>query len=446
MYMPRVSVIIPVYNVEMYLHQCLDSIVNQTFRDMEIICMDDGSTDKSGAILDEYALFDNRIKVVHKENTGYGHNMNEGLRLCTGEYTAIVESDDFAESDMIEKMYEAMKISGADIIKAKHYNYRMGEDSLCNLIDEFPMNKVMNSTKYPRMLKLAHTIWSCMYRTEFLRKNEIRFHETPGASYQDISFAMQGWLKAQKVYFIEDAFLHYRNDNPNSSMHNPNKIFCVFDEYKWLEEKFRYLWKKQPMLEKYFVAQKYMDYFSHYYRVAMQYQYAFLLRFSAELNRDFNDGRIFKECFDTFYWDALHEIDADINKFFLRTAKKIQDLRLELCYFWNEESYKKGFLDVISTYPEVVIYGVGNVGKKLADALLKNSIAIKCFAVTKMEDNLSEYHGIPVRELESIKDIADTCAVIVAVVERNQFMMYQNLMKYEFKHVFRVDEIVRGIE
>ena len=95
--MPQISVIMPVYNVASYLPQCMESVINQTWKDFELICIDDGSTDSSSRILDDYAKKDSRIKVIHKENTGYGSTMNTGLKYAVGEYIAIIESDDFAD-------------------------------------------------------------------------------------------------------------------------------------------------------------------------------------------------------------------------------------------------------------------------------------------------------------------------------------------------------------
>ena len=102
--MPKISVIIPVYNVEKYLRECLDSVINQTLADIEIILVDDGSPDNCPQICDEYALKDNRIKVIHKENGGYGSAMNVGLEKATGEYIGIVEPDDYIDSKMYEDL------------------------------------------------------------------------------------------------------------------------------------------------------------------------------------------------------------------------------------------------------------------------------------------------------------------------------------------------------
>ena len=103
--MPKVSVVVPIYNVEKYLRECLDSIVGQTLKDIEIICVDDGSTDRSLSILREYEQKDPRIKVITKPNAGYGHSMNMGLDAATGEYMGIVDSDDYILPDMYETLY-----------------------------------------------------------------------------------------------------------------------------------------------------------------------------------------------------------------------------------------------------------------------------------------------------------------------------------------------------
>ena len=112
-----ISVIVPVYNVEYYLKQCLDSIVNQTYRNLEIILVDDGSTDRSGDICDEYAQIDARIKVIHKENGGLSSARNAGLDVCTsgGELIAFVDSDDWLELDMFEVLYTNLKEKNVDI-------------------------------------------------------------------------------------------------------------------------------------------------------------------------------------------------------------------------------------------------------------------------------------------------------------------------------------------
>ena len=121
--MAKVSIVIPVYNVEKYLRECLDSVKNQTLRDIEIICVDDGSTDCSGEILDEYAKQDNRFHIIHKQNEGYGKAMNVGMAAASAPYTGSVESDDRIEADMYEKLSAIMEQTKADVIKADYYQF-----------------------------------------------------------------------------------------------------------------------------------------------------------------------------------------------------------------------------------------------------------------------------------------------------------------------------------
>lgn len=121
--MAKVSIVVPVYNVQKYLRQGLDSIVNQTLQDIEIICVDDGSTDESGKILDEYAAKDGRVKVIHKNNTGYGNSMNIGFTAASGEYIGIVESDDYADPKMFETLYQIASANNLDIVKSGFYYY-----------------------------------------------------------------------------------------------------------------------------------------------------------------------------------------------------------------------------------------------------------------------------------------------------------------------------------
>ena len=127
---PIISVIVPVYNVEKYLRECLESLICQTLEDIEIICINDGSTDSSLAILEEFAAKDARIKIINKENSGYGASMNAGLNAAAGEYIGIIESDDFADKKMFEDLYNLALKNDADIVKSDFYYHFSNERCL----------------------------------------------------------------------------------------------------------------------------------------------------------------------------------------------------------------------------------------------------------------------------------------------------------------------------
>lgn len=441
--MCKISVLIPICNVEAYLDQCIQSLLNQSFQDFELICVDDGSTDQSARIIDRYAVSDDRLKVIHKENTGYGNSMNVALDRAEGDYIGILESDDFAEPDMLRKLYEAAVANNADVVKGDYFHYRNGGDTFVNRLRSYPKNQLLNCVSRPEIWNLADSIWSCLYRRSFLSEHWIRFHETPGASYQDISFALQVWSHAERVYFLEDALLHYRRDNPNASMNNPRKLFCVFDEYEWAKERLREKLDENLTVRQYFTASKYRDYFNHYYRVGVQYQYALLHRLEQSFQEDWKKGDIRQEAFPEMVWENLMEMKTDKNRFFEKTAKPVADARLDICDFENPALYGRAFLEALKNYPYVFLYGAGQVGQRLAEAITKQGGKVDAFLVTKIDGDCSVSMGIPIRELSEAAEWADSCAVVVAVTEWRQYELYMNLEKYGFRHIFRRDAAVR---
>lgn len=255
--MPLLSVVIPVCNAQKYLNACLDSILGQTMTDMELICVDDGSKDNSGAMLDEYARKDSRVRVIHKVNTGYGHSMNVGFDAAQGEYIGIVESDDWIEKDMFERLCTAAKLTDADVVKSNFFfYYGEGEnrDEFFGVIPPRLCGRVFRPLDDVDLEKIDFwngkpSIWSAIYRRDFIRGNHIRFHETPGASYQDASFNFKVWACADRVFCLDRALLHYRQDNSASSVNaSTSKVYCVRDEYEEMERFIAARGKDQQML------------------------------------------------------------------------------------------------------------------------------------------------------------------------------------------------------
>ena len=240
----KVSVLVPIYNVEEFLGECLDSLVNQTLKEIEIICINDGSTDSSLKIIKDYAKRDDRIVIIDKKNSGYGGSMNKGLEKATGEYIGIVESDDFIDRDAFEIMYKTASRNKVEVLKSNYYDYfgEFGDDmggSSLFLPDE--TEHVVNPRINRNIFLQQPSIWAAIYSNNFIKKNGIKFLPSPGASYQDLGFNFKVWASATRAYFMERSFLHYRNDNSNSSVKSSGKIFAVKDEYegikKFLEDK-----------------------------------------------------------------------------------------------------------------------------------------------------------------------------------------------------------------
>ena len=240
--MPKVSIVIPTYNVESYLRECLDSVVNQTLKDIEIICVNDGSTDNSLQIIQEYAAKDERIKVIDKPNSGYGHSMNVGIDNATGEYLGIVEPDDYIEWNMCETLYNKAKENNLDFVKGNYFKYSTTGNISNEIFSTFDKNNIYDKLIKPSEHKETFiggaSIWSAIYKLDMLKDNNIRFLETPGASFQDTSFWINVLFATQKAMFVKDAFYHYRIDNANSSVKSNSKIFCICDELHSLEKRY----------------------------------------------------------------------------------------------------------------------------------------------------------------------------------------------------------------
>lgn len=280
--MPKVSVIIPVYNVEKYLRECLDSVVNQTLKDIEIICINDGSTDGSLKILEEYAKSDERIKIIDKPNSGYGASMNLGLEAAISEYIGIVESDDFVELYMFEKLYKTACANNLDLVRCRYYEYMTAENSN-NLIENkwVPKNEIYCPLEEQAPFRQAPAIWCNLVKKELIEKNRIRFLETPGASYQDTSFAFKLYACSKRFMMIEDSLLHYRVDNINSSVNSTDKAFFVNKEYAEIVD-FSFRQNLYPKVRKLIPKIKCGCYKWNYKRLSNSLKLIFILRWAYE--------------------------------------------------------------------------------------------------------------------------------------------------------------------
>lgn len=231
---PAISLLVPIYNVERYLAECLDSAIGQTFGDIEVICINDGSTDSSRDIIEAYLGRDPRVRVIDKPNSGYGASMNMGIEAARGEYVAILESDDFFEPDALQGLLDAARSCDADVAKADFWFYWSVPEARDELFGwtEGMAAGLTDPAKSIDLFYRKPSIWSAIYKRSFLDGNGIRFLETPGAAYQDAAFNFKVWACAQRVAILPRPVLHYRQDNEASSVNSPGKVYCVCDEYR----------------------------------------------------------------------------------------------------------------------------------------------------------------------------------------------------------------------
>ena len=323
----KVSVVIPVYNVEKYIHQCLKSVINQTLTDIEIICVDDGSTDNCPAILDEYAKKDSRIKVIHKPNSGYGHSMNVGMDAATGEYFAILESDDIIHCNMYKTLYELAKEHDVDVIKADFSRFIIKDTvffpTFAKIANSAEMyGKVFEDDPTFVLHEAALYTWSGIYKRSFLYENDLRHNETPGASYQDNGFWFLTMASAKRVYFHNEPFYMLRRDNPNSSTMSKAKVYCIRDEYDYILD---FLKKKPELYEKvlgvYWWA-RFGSYRFSYRRIASEYKEEFIIHFHNVMKAAEEKGEIDWELFSKTSTNDLVKILNDPLHYHKENAKK----------------------------------------------------------------------------------------------------------------------------
>ena len=253
MKVPKVSIIVPVYNVEKYLQCCVDSLLHQTLADIEIILVDDGSPDNSPAICDEYAKQDDRVKVIHKKNAGQGLARNTGLETAAGEYVTFVDSDDFVDTEMYRKLYSIAMDTNADAVyctfqrfdnqgkvwgqptERKKRIYQTEAD-----IRELMLGIIANRPEAKTDRDIECSTCCAIYRNDMIKTHGVRFKSERKYHSEDLLFNLDFLSHSSNVTAISDAFYNYR-ENPASFCHavNPDKIDKYYFYYQYLLEKLK---------------------------------------------------------------------------------------------------------------------------------------------------------------------------------------------------------------
>ena len=289
--MYKISVIVPVYKVEKFLSKCLDSIINQTLKEIEIIIVDEGDRDECRTIIDDYEKSDKRIKTIHEKNGSYGLAVNKAIDIASAKYISIIESDDYADLNMLEDLYRLAEDNNCDIVKSDWYNYYGNSDINIKCNNVSSSRGVTNASENKDLLKLQASIWSAIYKRDFLNKNNIRFLSTPGGSYQDTSFGIKAFMCAERVLLTNKAYIHYRQDNPKSSIKSTGKVFSICDEFNEIENFIKSREDLELYLE-YIYAIQYRAYFYNMLRISENYVQEFLDVYSSKFKALYEQGHL----------------------------------------------------------------------------------------------------------------------------------------------------------
>lgn len=235
---PLISVVVPVYNVEQYLQQCVESVLRQTYRHLEIILVDDGSTDSSGEMCDRLAGRDDRIRVVHKRNAGLGMARNSGLDVAKGEFVMFLDSDDFMDARMVEELYAQLEKTGADTSYCGYSEY-YGENNVKpqpaayndrtfhgrDIIDHVLLEMIAGKPEAGKEALLSMSVWHALYSMQVIHAHDIRFPSEREFISEDIIFDIAYLQHAACVTYIAEPLYFYRRTNNASLTHSFDERF-----------------------------------------------------------------------------------------------------------------------------------------------------------------------------------------------------------------------------
>ncbi len=406
----KVSVIIPIYNVEEYLAECLESVINQTYQNMEIICIEDKSTDNSLDILNQYAKKDTRIRLYcNRENRGLAYSRNIGLDAAEGDYILFVDSDDYIQADLIAVCME--KSADNDLIcfdytlfdnihgpmKSHTYLIKDGEYRGENYFVEAVKNN-----------SVIFSAWSKLYKRAFLDKHRIRFCD--GLLYEDILFSFSCFLKASRIYSLHNRFYWYRIRKDSIMMkkvsaQNLESYFFVICEMAW-------------------------DYVNNNYKEELC---------------DAIQGYIRKASRD--FIQAYRKSDEKAAKAQFLKNKNIKYLKLydtfaELCVKSGLlEDISVEHLEYIKSFRYVILYGAGDIGRSILEILDFYDIPIYGIAVTMAWGNKKSLMGNRIRQIEEYRGInKEECLVIIAVTEKYYMDVFKKVQDCGFTKCLKVQD------
>lgn len=401
-----VSVIVPVLNTVKYVDECLSSIEQQSLKNLEILCVDGGSTDGTLEILQKYADKDARFHVITDTKRSYGKQVNRGIEIAIGDYIAIVEPDDYIAIDMYERLYEEVLRTNADIVRSNYMSFvGEGENRILfrrNIAKKEWYGIDVSAEKTPEVFDFGPANWSGIYRREFLINNSIWHNVTNGASFQDISFWFMSFAMAKKIRFIEPCGYYYRLDNPFSSVASGDKMDCIFGEFEYLERQL----ELKDLKKKYksvVLSQKLTRFLWGFYRIEDKSKCTYLQKVSKELKRD------------------MAQVELKCDEFDIYQRNEIEKLIYSYEEFLEEyEHGKKKIINLIKNSNGCILFGCGADG--IDFLLLLKQLGLLGFIVAII-DNDVRLHGNKVLGIEifPVEEIVGNYREAVYVVASKRY-------------------------
>ena len=407
------SIIVPIYNVEKYLDECLKSILSQSYRNFEVICINDASTDNSYVILSKYADRYSQIKLISNEmNEGLSYSRNRGMEIAEGDYIIFVDSDDYVSEKMLSVLEGVLGKNPADIL---NFNYDLKLEGINAAEKNFYINARYTtdlsyktgqewfSSALNNDFPITPYAWNKVYKRTFLIQEKLKFYE--GLLHEDILFLVQSVMKAERVIFIEDSlYIYRRRDGSITAGKSEKKL----DSLVIIVSEIWSVWKSNQLEAGMDEAlKKYMDKWMAVIRTLIM-------------------------CFPEHKELEMGKPEDQFLFSLMQTPGK--EHIMQYVHF-NQDEW-----NIIKKFDKhIIIYGAGTVGAELILYLEKRGIDIFGVAVSDKSVNTSQIAGYQIRQISELIEYRNKALVIVAIVKRNQKSVYQKLVDLGFENILLLD-------
>lgn len=447
----KVSIIMPSLNVADYIEECMESVINQTLRDIEIICVDAGSTDGTREILENYARKDARIRVIDSSVRSYGHQVNMGLEYAGGEYVAVLETDDWIDKDMYRCMYGHAVADGLDYVAADFdtfYELQNGYRHCCrtNIFAADKKDwygKILDSDQIATLRASDYVLWRGIYRRKFVLDNNIRLHESPRAAFQDMGFLQQTKTFARRAKYIDESFYRYRKGRPMSSSVSSeglryyegefrwlgdNKVFC--DNLAGLHKKYYYFTMSISLITKYEQILECLDGDWQDLRLAEPYEW-----FWEQIMPAVNSGLLEEGLYGKERWDRLMLLLTSREEHAVLIAHEKD----------KQERPARQLCQLIGERP-VVIFGCGRRGERLMFFCDSHHVVIDSFGDNNASLYAEKKFGFRVISPEALSDeICVKNGVVLLSMKEGREGVREQLVNLGIEAERIISEIPEGI-
>lgn len=429
--MPLVTIIMPSLNVGKYIEKCLTSVLVQSLKDIEIICIDAGSTDGTLEIIRKYAESDSRIIIINSDVRSYGYQVNVGIKNAGGRYIAILETDDWIASDMYETLYNVAVKNELDYAAADFdYVYELKNNELCfQRYRQFSKNSNMyNSVLLQEDINKLRTsdylLWKGIYDKEFILKNKMLLHESPKAAYQDMGFLQQVKTYAKRAMYLDKSFYRYRMGRADSSTCSLEGLKFYMNEFLWINNELKLLEDMSDIQKAYYYHTMSASFYYKYTelliklkwnykdeRLSVPYQW-----FANQLKNEIKKGLLIEQIYDHNLWNELNILLSSESEFASEKKWKY-DSDMEKYLSWEKKIQDK----------KVFVFGCGLIGCRTLRICDVKNIEIEAFIDNNITLQQFGFNGYKVIAVEKIHEMMteNECVVILAVKNNKKEILEQ---------------------